>query len=67
MIEKVTNPQDKRSQLLSLTQEGVKIQASLAKLTGRAEQAMTEGIAEADLETFLAVSQQMLRNLDEGK
>jgi DNA-binding MarR family transcriptional regulator len=65
LIEKVPNPQDKRSQLLLLTQEGDRIQAGLSKLTMRAEQSMTEGIAEEDMQVFFTVAQKMLRNLKE--
>ena len=65
LVEKIPNPQDKRSQLLLLTNEGGKIQESLSKITKRAEQAMTKGIAEQDMQTFFSVAQKMLNNLEE--
>lgn len=63
LIKKVPNPQDKRSQLLLLTEEGDRIQARLSKLTRQAEQSMIEGIAEEDMQIFFAVAQKMLNNL----
>ncbi|WP_185976764.1 hypothetical protein [Catenovulum sediminis] len=66
LITKIPNPGDNRSQLLLLTQDGERIQASLAKLTKRAEQVMMDGITEADMQTFYAVAQKMAKNLEES-
>ncbi|GHA13877.1 MarR family transcriptional regulator [Arenicella chitinivorans] len=67
LIEKVPNPQDKRSQFLLLTPTGEKMQASLSKLTSRVEHSMTAGIAEGDMHTFFVVAQQMLKNLEQSQ
>ena len=67
LIEKVPNPKDKRSQFLSLSPEGAKVQATLSKLTKRAEQSMNEGIAEKDMQTFFDVAKKMRKNLDENQ
>lgn len=65
LIEKVPNSNDKRSQFLLLTAEGEKIQARFGELSKRTEQAMTSGIAEADMQSFLVVAQKIVKNLEE--
>lgn len=67
LIKKVPNPEDKRSQFLLLTQEGERIQASLSKISRKAEQSMTKGIAEEDIKAFYATTQKMLKNLEENQ
>ncbi|TYK66740.1 MarR family winged helix-turn-helix transcriptional regulator [Colwellia echini] len=64
LIEKVPNPQDKRSQFLLLSKEGGKIQQSLAKITKRAEKSMIAGIADEEMQSFLVIAQKMLKNVE---
>ncbi|NDV93037.1 MarR family transcriptional regulator [Alteromonas sp. 345S023] len=66
-VEKVPNPEDKRSQLLSLTTTGEKMQASLSALAIHAEQTMTQGIGENDMKTFFDVAHKMLDNLQQAE
>jgi MarR family multiple antibiotic resistance transcriptional regulator len=65
-IERVPNPEDKRSQLLSLTKMGNEKQASLSTLAIEAEQTMTQGIEESDMQTFFDIAQKMLDNLQQS-
>ncbi|SFK64158.1 MarR family winged helix-turn-helix transcriptional regulator [Methylophaga sulfidovorans] len=67
LIEKHPNPKDKRSHFLLLTPEGDRIQESLSKLIGQAEQSMLEGIAKKDMQSFFTVTQKMLKNLEKDQ
>lgn len=63
LVERTSNPDDKRSQLLMLTKQGEVIQARLMKLSGGTQQALAKGIDPEDLATFAKVAQKMTQNL----
>ncbi|WP_026286896.1 MarR family winged helix-turn-helix transcriptional regulator [Gilvimarinus chinensis] len=63
LVQKEPNPNDKRSQLLTLTSAGRALQERLRDLSNDMEEQMTQGIEAADLDTFMKVAQKITRNL----
>lgn len=62
-VQKAPNPDDKRSQLLTLTSAGRVLQETLRVLSDDMQNQMTRGIEAAELDTFTKVAQKMTRNL----
>ncbi|WP_299495184.1 MarR family transcriptional regulator [uncultured Shewanella sp.] len=62
-IEKQANPNDKRSQFLSLTNKGRQLFERFEAKEKLLIEDMTQEISAQDLETFLKVSQQLSQNL----
>lgn len=62
-VKKEPNPEDKRSQLLVLTSEGIALQESLLLFAEEMQKQITEGIDAEDLEVFARVAEQMTKNL----
>lgn len=63
LVQKEPNPDDKRSQLLSLTSAGRVKQEKLQTLSDYMEDQMTQSIDATDLAVFVKVAQTMTKNL----
>lgn len=63
LVQKEPNPDDKRSQLLSLTPAGRALQERLRAISDDMEEQIARGIEAADLDTFMKVAQKMTKNL----
>lgn len=63
LVCKQSNPEDKRSQLLVLSSQGVALQENLLSISKKMENQMTQGIDEKDLNTFIKVAQKITKNL----
>ncbi|MGR5065007.1 MarR family winged helix-turn-helix transcriptional regulator [Photobacterium sp. DNB22_13_2] len=63
LIEKVPNPEDKRSQRLLVTSEGSKILANLAIIDGQMNEKMMKGISNEELKEFERITGVMTENL----
>lgn len=63
MIEKVPNPEDKRSQRLLVTREGEKILAKLAIIDGKMNEKMMKGVSPEELKEFKRITGLMAANL----
>lgn len=64
LIERTPHPNDKRSQIVTLSEAG----QALMQRTGKVEREVTgrllEGLSEEEVKTFVALSRKMLDNLD---
>lgn len=63
LIEKKPNPEDKRSQLLSITESGAEILNQIEDIDADIFQQMCGDISEEDLKQFKAVASKMQHNL----
>ena len=63
LIIKQPNPEDKRSQCLSITDAGKEITGQLTEVNKRIFEQMAAGISEQQLESFMAVTDKMMHNL----
>ncbi|MCQ1058969.1 MarR family winged helix-turn-helix transcriptional regulator [Photobacterium sp. DNB23_23_1] len=63
LIEKVPNPEDKRSQCLLVTSEGAEILANLAIIDGQMNERMMKGISNEELKEFERITGLMAENL----
>lgn len=62
-IEKLPNPHDKRSQCLSLTEQGNEITRKISDLDKKVFAEMTAGLSEQELEQFKSTAASMVKNL----
>ena len=62
-VKKEPNPEDKRSQLLVLTSQGMALQKSLSSLSDEMQNQITKDIDSEDLDTFIRVAEKMTKNL----
>ncbi|OOV85990.1 MarR family winged helix-turn-helix transcriptional regulator [Oceanospirillum linum] len=62
LVQKEPNPEDKRSQFLVLTPEGIALQESLDSFAQQMQKEVTEGVDADDLATFLRVAEQITAN-----
>ncbi|MBY5946929.1 MarR family winged helix-turn-helix transcriptional regulator [Photobacterium rosenbergii] len=63
LIEKVPNPEDKRSQRLLVTSEGMAILAQLETIDSKMNDKMMRGISQKELEEFERITGLMTENL----
>jgi DNA-binding MarR family transcriptional regulator len=63
LVRKEPNPDDKRSQFLVLTSQGLALQESLLLFSEEMQKHITQGVNSEDLETFVRVAEQMTKNL----
>lgn len=63
LIERRDNPEDRRSHLLSLTGAGQTTLAAIRQAEQAAGQALTRGLNQDQLNTFIQLSQTMTQNL----
>ena len=63
LIEKVPNPEDKRSQRLLVTSEGMVILAQLESIDSKMNDKMMRGISQKELEEFERITGLMTENL----
>ena len=67
LIEKVPNPEDKRSQRLLVTSEGLEILAQLATIDTKMNERMMKGISQKELEEFERITGLMTNNLQHSE
>ena len=63
IIEKLPNPDDKRSQLLKLTTSGKALTQQIKQADQDIKQQMQRGLSEQELELFESVLEKMVKNL----
>ncbi|WEM40889.1 MarR family transcriptional regulator [Photobacterium sp. DA100] len=63
LIEKVPNPEDKRSQRLLVTSEGMEVLAHLTTIDGNMNNKMMKGISREELKEFERITGLMTENL----
>jgi len=63
LVEKVPNPEDKRSQRLLISESGAAILDKITELDTRINALMAEGISEEELQVFQKVAGKMAQNL----
>ncbi|MEC7308827.1 MarR family winged helix-turn-helix transcriptional regulator [Vibrio crassostreae] len=64
LVKKSPNPEDKRSQLLILTDKGQEVMSKVSDLDRDMLKRMTKGMAEDDLEQFRKIAKEMAQNLE---
>lgn len=64
LVKKSPNPEDKRSQLLVLTNKGEDIMAKVSNIDREMLQRMTKGMNEDELEQFSQIASKMAQNLE---
>ncbi|MBC7003150.1 MarR family transcriptional regulator [Photobacterium sp. BZF1] len=67
LIEKVPNPEDKRSQRLLVTSEGMAILAQLETIDSKMNDKMMRGISQKELEEFERITGLMSDNLSKAE
>ena len=67
LIEKVPNPEDKRSQRLLVTSDGLEILAQLATIDTKMNERMMKGISQKELEEFERITGLMTNNLQHSE
>ncbi|TDF38229.1 MarR family transcriptional regulator [Alteromonadaceae bacterium M269] len=65
LVERIPNPNDGRSKLLSLTKKGHEFFTSIEKIEEEFSERLKVGISQEDLDTFFAVSDKLSENLRE--
>ncbi|GAM57314.1 transcriptional regulator, marR family [Vibrio ishigakensis] len=65
LIEKMPNPEDKRSQLLSITSKGAEILEQIQEIDAEIFEQMCSDISEDELKQFKAISSKMHENLSQ--
>ena len=64
LVKKSPNPEDKRSQLLVLTNKGGDIMTKVSNIDREMLQRMTKGMNEDELEQFSQIASKMAQNLE---
>lgn len=64
LVKKSPNPEDKRSQLLVLTNKGEEIMTKVSNIDREMLQRMTKGMNEDELEQFSQIANKMAQNLE---
>ncbi|CAM3115814.1 MarR family winged helix-turn-helix transcriptional regulator [Vibrio rarus] len=62
-IAKAPHPDDKRSQLLSLTEQGTKLSQEIQKAQQNIQAKMQQDLTEEQIQTFIQVAQKLQKNL----
>lgn len=65
LIEKHPNPKDKRSQILTLTEQGKSAFKTLQRADYAALNALKAGLTDEELNHFLTIGQKMIHNINE--
>ncbi|AEF55702.1 MarR family winged helix-turn-helix transcriptional regulator [Marinomonas posidonica] len=65
LIERHPNPKDKRSQILTLTEQGETVFTTLQQADYAALNALKTGLTEEELNDFLIIGQKMIHNINE--
>ncbi|GAD90216.1 hypothetical protein VHA01S_037_00040 [Vibrio halioticoli NBRC 102217] len=60
---KSPNPEDKRSQLLSLTEQGIALSQQISNAQQKIQDKMQQDLSEQELETFVSVMEKLANNL----
>lgn len=63
IVNKVANPNDKRSQMLSITEKGLSVMNKIKKLEQSILAKMTEGVSESEIEHFNQIANRFSDNL----
>ncbi|WP_417731573.1 MarR family winged helix-turn-helix transcriptional regulator [Rosistilla oblonga] len=66
LIDKMANPQDRRSHFLVLTSAGKQILAKLEVVEKQAAGQMTRGLSSKEIKTFIRIAAAMMENSDDG-
>ncbi|WP_061017635.1 MarR family winged helix-turn-helix transcriptional regulator [Vibrio splendidus] len=64
LVKKSPNPEDKRSQLLILTDKGQEVMSKVSDIDRDMLKRMTKGMAEDELEQFRKIAKKMAQNLE---
>ncbi|CAK2085499.1 MarR family winged helix-turn-helix transcriptional regulator [Vibrio crassostreae] len=64
LVKKSPNPEDKRSQLLILTNKGQEVMGKVSDIDRDMLKRMTKGMAEDELEQFRKIAKKMAQNLE---
>ena len=64
LVKKSPNPEDKRSQLLILTDKGQEVMSKVSDLDRDMLKRMTKGMADDELEQFRKIASKMAHNLE---
>lgn len=64
LVKKSPNPEDKRSQLLVLTDKGEEVMGKVSNIDRDILQRMTKGMTEDELEQFSKIANKMAKNLE---
>ncbi|MGR5390004.1 MULTISPECIES: MarR family winged helix-turn-helix transcriptional regulator [Vibrio] len=64
LVKKSPNPEDKRSQLLILTDKGQEVMSKISDIDRDMLKRMTKGMAEDELEQFRKIAKKMAQNLE---
>ncbi len=64
LVEKSPNPEDKRSQLLILTDKGQEVMSKVSDIDRDMLKRMTKSMAEDELEQFRKIAKKMAQNLE---
>ncbi|PTQ01203.1 MarR family winged helix-turn-helix transcriptional regulator [Vibrio sp. ZF 223] len=64
LVKKSPNPEDKRSQLLILTNKGQEVMSKVSDIDRDMLKRMTKGMAEDELERFRKIAKKMAQNLE---
>lgn len=64
LVKKSPNPEDKRSQLLVLTDKGEEVMGKVSNIDRDILQRMTKGMTEDELEQFSKIANKMANNLE---
>ncbi|GAD80197.1 MarR family winged helix-turn-helix transcriptional regulator [Vibrio ezurae] len=62
-LVKSPNPEDKRSQLLSLTEQGIALSQQISNAQQKIQDKMQQDLSEQELEMFVTVMDKLARNL----
>jgi len=65
LIEKHPNPKDKRSQILTLTEQGESVFEALQQADYATLNALKTGLTDEELSQFLTIGQKMIQNMNE--
>lgn len=64
LLAKVSNPSDKRSHFLELTQSGLQAMEDLSIIDNQVFKKMTQGIEHSSLDIFKELTEKMIQNLE---
>ena len=64
LVKKYPNPEDKRSQLLILTNKGQEVMSKVSDIDRDMLKRMTKGMTEDELEQFRKIAKKMAQNLE---
>jgi len=64
LVERVNNPNDRRQNLIKITQKSLEIKDSVTELALKAVEKISNGIDVSDLQTFVVVLSKMAANMD---